>query len=153
MQSTSWEMPDWMKHKLHSRLLGEISIPSDKQMTPPLVVEGEEKLESLDVTERVEWKIWLKTKPSENQNYGIWSHHFMANRWGNSGNSGWLYFSECWILSQLFHSSLSRLFSSSLSAIRVVSSAYLRLLIFLLAILIAVCASIQPSISHDVLCI
>ena len=23
----------------------------------------------------------------------IWSHHFMANRWGNSGNSGWLYFS------------------------------------------------------------
>ena len=30
-------------------------------MTPPLVVEGEEKLESLDVTERVEWKIWLKT--------------------------------------------------------------------------------------------
>ena len=23
---------------------------------------------------------------------GIWSHHFMANRWGNSGNSGWLYF-------------------------------------------------------------
>ena len=25
---------------------------------------------------------------------GIWSHHFMANRWGNSGNSGWLYFFE-----------------------------------------------------------
>ena len=24
--------------------------------------------------------------------HGIWSHHFMANRWGNSGNSGWLYF-------------------------------------------------------------
>ena len=23
--------------------------------------------------------------------YGIWSHHFMANRWGNSGNNGWLY--------------------------------------------------------------
>ena len=36
MQSISWEMPDWMKHKLESRLLGEISIASDKQMTPPL---------------------------------------------------------------------------------------------------------------------
>ena len=36
MQSTSWEMPGWMKHKLESRLLGEISITSDMQMTPPL---------------------------------------------------------------------------------------------------------------------
>ena len=36
MQSTSCEMPDWMKHKLESRLLGEISITSDMQMTPPL---------------------------------------------------------------------------------------------------------------------
>ena len=29
MQSTSWEMPGWMKHKLESRLPGEISITSD----------------------------------------------------------------------------------------------------------------------------
>ena len=29
-------MPGWMKHKLESRLLGEISITSDIQMTPPL---------------------------------------------------------------------------------------------------------------------
>ena len=36
MQSTSWEMLDWMKHKLESRLLGEIAITSDMQMTPPL---------------------------------------------------------------------------------------------------------------------
>ena len=36
MQSTSCEMLDWMKHKLESRLLGEISITSDTQMTPPL---------------------------------------------------------------------------------------------------------------------
>ena len=36
MQSTSWEMLDWMKHKLESRLPGEISITSDIQMTPPL---------------------------------------------------------------------------------------------------------------------
>ena len=36
MQSTSCEMPGWMKHKLESRLLGEISITSDMQMTSPL---------------------------------------------------------------------------------------------------------------------
>ena len=36
MQSTSYEMPGWRKHKLESRLLGEISITSDMQMTPPL---------------------------------------------------------------------------------------------------------------------
>ena len=36
MQSTSCEMPGWMKYKLESRLLGEISITSDTQMTPPL---------------------------------------------------------------------------------------------------------------------
>ena len=34
MQSTSCEMLDWMKHKLESRLPGEISLTSDMQMTP-----------------------------------------------------------------------------------------------------------------------
>ena len=59
----------------------------------------------------------------------------------------WSSFSECWDLSHLIHSPLSlikRLFSSSLSAIRVVSYAYLRLLIFLLTILIPACASSSP---------
>ena len=36
MQSTSCEMPGWMKHKLESRLPGQISITSDTQVTPPL---------------------------------------------------------------------------------------------------------------------
>ena len=35
MQSISCEMPGWMKHKPEPRLLGEISITSDMQMTPP----------------------------------------------------------------------------------------------------------------------
>ena len=35
MQSTSWEIPSWMKLKLESRLPGEILITSDMQMTPP----------------------------------------------------------------------------------------------------------------------
>ena len=37
MQSASCEMPGWMKHKLESRLPGEISIIPDMQMTPPLL--------------------------------------------------------------------------------------------------------------------
>ena len=35
MQSTSYEMLGWMKHKLESRLPGEISVSSDMQMIPP----------------------------------------------------------------------------------------------------------------------
>ena len=54
------------------------------------------------------------------------------------------YFFECWVLSELFHSPLSLSWRDSsvpLSAVRVMSSAYLTLLIFLLAILIPTCAS------------
>ena len=36
MQSTLCEMLGWMKHKVESRFLGEISITADMQMTPPL---------------------------------------------------------------------------------------------------------------------
>ena len=46
MQSTSCKMPGWMKHKLESRLLGEISITSDMQMIPSMA-ESEEELKSL----------------------------------------------------------------------------------------------------------
>ena len=58
-----------------------------------LMAESEEELKSLLIeSERAEWKSWLKAQHSENEDHGIWSHDFMANRWGNSGNSGWLYF-------------------------------------------------------------
>ena len=46
VQSTTCEMLGWMKHKLESRLPGEISITSDTQMTPPLMAEIEEELKS-----------------------------------------------------------------------------------------------------------
>ena len=48
--------------------------------------------ESLDESERGEWIGWLKAQHSENEDHAIWSHHFMANRWGTSGNSERLYF-------------------------------------------------------------
>ena len=47
LQSTSCEMQGWMKHKLKSRLLGEISITSDMQMTITFIAESEEKLKRL----------------------------------------------------------------------------------------------------------
>ena len=37
-------------------------------------------------------KIWFKTQYSKNQDHGIWSHHFMASRWGNNGKKDRLYF-------------------------------------------------------------
>ena len=40
-------MPDWMNHKLESRLLGEISTTSDMQMKPTLMAESEKELKSL----------------------------------------------------------------------------------------------------------
>ena len=43
VQSTSCEKPGWMKHKLESRLLGEISITSDMQMTLPLWQKAKKK--------------------------------------------------------------------------------------------------------------
>ena len=92
MQSTSWETLGWKQHKLESRLLGQISITSDMQMTPPLRRKGRTK-EPLDESERGEWKSWLDAQHSENEDHGIRSHHFMANRWRNSGNSVRLYFS------------------------------------------------------------
>ena len=58
-----------------------------------LMVESEEELKSLlmKVQEESE-KSWLKAQYSENENHGFWSHHFMGNRWGNSGSSIRLYF-------------------------------------------------------------
>ena len=47
MQSTSWETLGWKKHKLESRLPGEISITSDMQMASPLMADSEEELKSL----------------------------------------------------------------------------------------------------------
>ena len=58
-----------------------------------LMAESEEELKSLlmKVKEESE-KSWLKAQHSENEDHGIWSHHFMGNRWGNSGNSVRLHF-------------------------------------------------------------
>ena len=61
MQNTSWETLDWKKHKLESRLLGEISITLDTDDTT-LMAESEEELKSLLIkvkveSEKVGWKL------------------------------------------------------------------------------------------------
>ena len=58
-----------------------------------LMVESEEELKSLlmKVKEESE-KVGFKAQHPENEDHGIQSHHFMGNRWGNSGNSVRLYF-------------------------------------------------------------
>ena len=70
-----------MKQKLESGLPGEISITSDMQMTPygrkrrrtkELLMKGKEESE----------KVALKLNIQKNEDHGIRSHHFMANRWG-----------------------------------------------------------------------
>ena len=71
MQSTSWEMLDWKKHKLESRLPGEISITSDRWHHPyGRKWRGTKK--PLNESESGEWKSWLKAQHSENEDHGIW---------------------------------------------------------------------------------
>ena len=53
-----------------------------------LIAESEEELKSLLMKVKEKSESWLKAQNSENEDHGIWSHHFMGNRWGNSGNSG-----------------------------------------------------------------
>ena len=57
-----------------------------------LMAESEEELKSLlmKVKEESE-KLWLKIQHSKNEDHGIQSHHFMANRWGNNGNTDGLF--------------------------------------------------------------
>ena len=73
-----------MKHKLESRLPGEISITSHMQMTSPYGRKWRRIKFPLGESENREWKCWLKTKHSENYDHGIQSHHFMTKRWGNN---------------------------------------------------------------------
>ena len=52
-----------------------------------LMAESEEELKVKEESKRGKRKSWLKAQHSENEDHGIWSYHFMGNRWGNSGNS------------------------------------------------------------------
>ena len=58
-----------------------------------LMAKSKEELKNLLMKVKEESEnSWLKIQHSENEDHGIRSNHFMANRWGNSGNSVRLYF-------------------------------------------------------------
>ena len=92
MQSTSWETLGWRKHKLEWRLPGEISKPQICRWYHPYGKKWRRTKGPLDESERGAWKSWLKAQHSENKYHGIWSHHFMVIRRGNSGNSVRVFF-------------------------------------------------------------
>ena len=65
VQSTSWEMLGWKKHKLESmagRNINNLRYADDTT----LMAKSEEELKSIDESERGEWKSWLKAQHSEN---------------------------------------------------------------------------------------
>ena len=78
-------MLHWMKHKLESRLPGEIINNLRYADDTTLTVESKE-LKSLLMTVKEESeKVGLKLNIQKTKiDHGIRSHHFMANRWGNN---------------------------------------------------------------------
>ncbi|MGV4385735.1 hypothetical protein ACPWR0_24020, partial [Pandoraea pneumonica] len=79
MLSTSCEVPGWMKQKLESRLPGEISTTSDKQMIP--LAESEEELKSLLMRVKEEReKGSLKFNIQKTKIMASGSNHFMEHR-------------------------------------------------------------------------
>ena len=57
------------------------------------MAESEEELKSLLMKVKEESKCdGLKFNIQKNKDHGIWSHHFMANRWENNGNSEILFY-------------------------------------------------------------
>ena len=70
--------------KIAGRNINNLRYADDTTLT----AESEEKPKSLLMQLKKESeKSWLKAQHSENEDHGIWSHHFMANRWRNSGNT------------------------------------------------------------------
>ena len=75
--------------KITGRNINNLRYPDDTT----LMAESEEELKNLLMKMKEESeKVGFKTQHSENKDHGIWSNHFMANRWGNNGNSVRLHF-------------------------------------------------------------
>ena len=68
LQSTSCKMLVWINHKLESRLLREISITLDMQMTPPL---WEKVKRNLSLLKEQSEKSWIKTQLSKNRSWHL----------------------------------------------------------------------------------
>ena len=86
IQSTSWEMPGWMVAqdgiKIVGRKINNLKYANDTT----LMTESEEELNSLLMKVKKESEKAGLKQHSKNEDHGIRSHHFMANRWENNGN-------------------------------------------------------------------
>ena len=80
--STSWNQDCWEKYQLLQIHRWHHSYGR----------KGRRSKEPLDDRERGEWKSWLRSQLSKSWDHGIPFSHFLANRWGNNGNSERLYF-------------------------------------------------------------
>jgi len=75
--------------KISGRNINNLRYADD---TTPMA-ESKEELKSLLMKVKEESEThWLKTQHLKTEDLVIWSHHFVANRWGNNGNSERLYF-------------------------------------------------------------
>ena len=86
-------MPGWMKHKLLIKIarrnINNLRYTDDTS----LVEETKEELKNfLMKVKKDSENADLKLNIQKNKDHGIQSHHLMANRWGNNGNSGTLSF-------------------------------------------------------------
>ena len=75
--------------KIDQRNISSLRYADDTTLMP----ESEEELKSLLMKVKEEsGKAGLKLNIQNNEDHGIWSHRFMANGWGNNGNSDRFYF-------------------------------------------------------------
>ena len=91
MQSPPCKMPGWMNTSWNQDCREKYQSPQICRCHHPYGRKWRGTQKPLDESERGEQKSWLKAQHSENEDHGIWSHHFMANRWGNNGNSDTLF--------------------------------------------------------------
>ena len=74
--------------KIAGRNISNLSYADDTTV----MAESEELKSLLMKVKEKSVQVGLKVNIQKNEDHGIWSHHFMANRWGNNGNSQRLYF-------------------------------------------------------------
>ena len=67
------------------RYVDDTTLTTESEELKSLLMKVKEESEKVDLK---------KAQHSENEDHGIWSHHFMGNRWGNSGNSVRLFLGE-----------------------------------------------------------
>ena len=81
MQSTSCEMLGWMKHKLESRLPGEIPITSDTQMTPPLLQKMKKNhQDSMVLAQKQKYRSMEQNRKPRDKSTHLWTLYLQQRR-------------------------------------------------------------------------